>query len=273
MPALAHVAFWLCACTFSAIGLSAQQSDLSLSNNTLSYGPWSYYATNSVRADQCFTINNTANVTFTAGNFIHLGAGTCGTGFHVTGTGGAVFHASIFSCSASPNPAVVGQPVSFNATTPLAGASPFTYSWSGSWGAWNPGNVQNAQFTPGAPGTYVATVTVSDQRNQHSTNSCSVTVGAGPDFTIGVPAGPYYLMSGGSVSGIPVTITPLNGFSSQVTLSAASWPPGLHATFQTNPSQGSTLMTIRADQGTSFLISSSQAAHGTTRIQRATRIS
>jgi hypothetical protein len=79
---------------------------------------------------------------------------------------------------------------------------------------------------------------------------------AAPDFTIGVPSGPYYLMSGGSVGNIPVTITSVNGFSSQVTLSAASWPSGLHATFQTNPSQGSTIMTIRADPGTNAQIDS-----------------
>jgi len=55
------------------------------------------------------------------------------------------------------------------------------------------------------------------------------------------------------VSGIPVTISPLNGFSSPVRLTwtnTSSWPAGLTASFGQNPATGTTTISVASSEET-----------------------
>lgn len=75
------------------------------------------------------------------------------------------------SCSASPDPATVGQTATFSAT-PSGGSAPYSYSWSGAVF----GNTQTVTFQPASPGyPYTTTVVVTDARNASASSSCSVT--------------------------------------------------------------------------------------------------
>jgi hypothetical protein len=80
-------------------------------------------------------------------------------------------------------------------------------------------------------------------------NFTSVTA---PDFTITVSP-PQTMPSGQLLSAIPVTITPLNGFSSPVDFTwtnTSSWPTDLTANFTQNPATGSTNVSIGSSERT-----------------------
>src|SRR5260370_7031052 len=68
---LPHVALWFCACNFFAISLFSQGSNLPLSNNT-NLASGTYQAGNSITAGPSLVIGGSSNVTFNAGNYIHL---------------------------------------------------------------------------------------------------------------------------------------------------------------------------------------------------------
>ncbi|HLI86673.1 MAG TPA: putative Ig domain-containing protein [Bryobacteraceae bacterium] len=77
------------------------------------------------------------------------------------------------SCSATPNPAVTGQTVTFTAN-PSGGAPPYTYQWSGV-----SGSGQAASLTPATAGTYIGYVTLTDSQGRSASNSCTVSVQPG----------------------------------------------------------------------------------------------
>jgi len=99
-----------------------------------------------------------------------------------------------------------------------------------------------------------------------SANFTSLTA---PDFTITVSP-PQSMPSGQLVTAIPVTITPLNGFSSPVNFTwtnTATWPTDLTASFTQNPAIGATNVSIGSSERTPsghYSLQFSAAAAGNT---------
>ena len=72
----------------------------------------------------------------------------------------------------------------------------------------------------------------------------------------GTPASPGFALNGSAVTAnagssgtSKVAVTPANGFNSPVTLTASGWPSGITGTFGTNPSTGSSIVTINVGVG------------------------
>jgi hypothetical protein len=122
-------------------------------------------------------------------SFADEGGGTLGLSWpaYLVGTAGGVSHSvnidlkigapvstPSVSCSASPNPAPTGQPVTFSAS-PSGGTPPYSYSWAGEAS----GGGQTASFTPATTGAYTAYITVMDSANRTASNSCTVSVQPG----------------------------------------------------------------------------------------------
>jgi hypothetical protein len=82
------------------------------------------------------------------------------------------------TCAGYPNPATVGQPVTY-AAYPSGGTPNYTYSWSGAAS----GTGSTSAFTPSAAQIYTANLTVKDSNNNTASTSCSVTAQAGLAFT------------------------------------------------------------------------------------------
>jgi PKD domain len=150
------------------------------------------------------------------------------------------------ACSASPITAVVGQSVTFQANP--SGGTGYTYSWSGSPGTWtpSPSNSQAPSYQFSAAGSYTATVTVRDNLNRQAQGSCPVTL---QDFSVSAPSQQYSVLPGGNTQ-VPVTITAMNGFNSQVMLNYASWPQGFSASFNPDPASGSSSLIVSVAPGT-----------------------
>ena len=66
-----------------------------------------------------------------------------------------------------------------------------------------------------------------------------------PDFSLSAAAGSVGVAQGAS-AGTSVTVTPANGFTGSVTLSASGLPSGVTAAFGTNPTTGSSTLTFTA---------------------------
>ena len=77
------------------------------------------------------------------------------------------------SASASPNPAMVGQQVSFSCTA-TGGIQPYSYSWT--FGDGNTGTGANPIHTYSTAGGMVATCTVKDQVGTSASGSTTVIV-------------------------------------------------------------------------------------------------
>src|SRR6267378_5605754 len=123
---LPHVALWFCACNFFAISLFSQGSNVTLSNNpNLASG--TYQAGNSITAGPALVIGGSSNVTFNAGNYIHLEPG-------FQAAAGSYFHASIVVftspsiTTASLSNGVAGTPYTTASLTASLGVTPYTWS-------------------------------------------------------------------------------------------------------------------------------------------------
>ncbi len=73
----------------------------------------------------------------------------------------------------------------------------------------------------------------------------TVTATPAPTYTVGTSAMSLTLTQGNSGSST-ITVTPQNGFTGSVTLGTAALPSGVSATFGTNPTTGSSLLTVTA---------------------------
>jgi hypothetical protein len=138
-----------------------------------------------------------------------------------------------------------GQSVFFSGKGTDPNGTVSAYSWIFPGG--NPSTSSLA--TPGnviydAPGTFVATLTVTDNAGVTDPHppSRTVTVNPAPDFRISLTPSSQSVVQGASTS-YAATITPLNGFSGTVNFSVSGLPPGA------SPFAPSTI----AGQGTSTL--------------------
>ena len=142
--------------------------------------------------------------------------------------------------SASPSPAVPGQPVTLTATvTPPPTGSPSGtvsfYNGATLLGAGTPSVTGVATFTTGSLpiGADIITAVYSGNAGFATSTSIALTVTVSDTvtYTISASTTPFVLQQGGSVS-IPVTVPPIGGaYNSVVTMSVSGLPPGATATF------------------------------------------
>jgi hypothetical protein len=105
------------------------------------------------------------------------------------------------------------------------------------------GDICNAQ-----QGTYVANGTsyIVQLEFSNSANNCvNFPVVAGPNFSLSASPSSLSVTQGSSGSST-ITVTPSGGFTGSVTLSTSALPAGVTASFGTNPTTGSSVLTFTA---------------------------
>jgi hypothetical protein len=91
-----------------------------------------------------------------------------------------------------------------------------------------------------------ATVTITGTSGSLTeTTTLSVTVTPAPSYTLSASPGSVSIMQGGQGTST-ISITPADGFSGSVTLSAAGLPSGVTAAFSPNPATSSSTLTLTA---------------------------
>ncbi len=139
-----------------------------------------------------------------------------------------------------------GQSVSFAGTGNAPGGSIASYDWVFPGGspstssAASPGNVTFA-----TAGTYVASLTVTDNSGRTDPNPPTRTITVVPAFSLSAsPAS--QTVAAGSATSFSVTVTPGSGFSGTVSFSSSGAPSGVTATFNptTVTTSGSTTLNI-----------------------------
>ncbi len=105
------------------------------------------------------------------------------------------------------------------------------------------------------PGTYPFTITGTSGSTTHSVQASlvvqSVPTGPPADFSISVSPSSRTVIPP-ATSTFTVSITPSNGFSGPVTLSASGFPAGMSGSFATNPVTSSTTFTVTSASGIPF---------------------
>jgi hypothetical protein len=114
-------------------------------------------------------------------------------------------------------------------TNPTTGTSLLTLTASGSATVGGPMTVT----ITGTSGSLVQTTTV------------SLTVTAAPNFTLSAAPGTVSIAQGGNGTST-ITVNPTNGFAGNVNLAASGLPSGVMAGFGTNPTTGTSLLTLTA---------------------------
>jgi hypothetical protein len=100
-----------------------------------------------------------------------------------------------------------------------------------------------------APGTYPLTITGTGPGSTHTTSVSLVVNAAAPDFTLATSPASQSVVQGRSAS-YSVSITPVNGFAGQVSLSVGGLPSGASATFSPNPSGSSSTLSVSTSLST-----------------------
>jgi lysophospholipase L1-like esterase len=197
--------------------------------------------------------NVTINVAATAGNAVVSGlffapvGGAPPPSFTLSSTAGAANAGSTGSSTITVNPTN-----GFNSPVTLA-ASGWPAGITGTFGT-NPATASSSvTISVGssvAPGLYSLAVNGTSGTLTASTNiPFTVTTASPPSFILGATSS---IVSAGSAGTSTVTITPVNGFNSAVTLATSNWPAGITATFNTNPAttSSSVLINVAANVGT-----------------------
>lgn len=228
----ARAAFWIFACGLFGLSGTAQAqlpANLNLPNTTITSGSSTYQATNSITANNGFTVSGSASVTFLAGSSIVLGPGFQAT----AGSAAITFQASISAATPAPTLTSVSPPsgtqgtavnVTLGGTNFVSGGS--TVSTSNSGIAVSNVTVVNAtQIT--------ATFTIASGAATGASNVTVTTSGgttAAVTFTVQAAATQYYLTTAVSPSG-GGTITPACG-------SGCLYSSGSAVTVTATPSSG-----------------------------------
>jgi hypothetical protein len=100
----------------------------------------------------------------------------------------------------------------------------------------------------GQQGSYVAngtTYTVQLEFSNAANNCVNFPAATSPDFSLSASPASLTITQGTSGTST-ITVTPLNGFTGSVTLSASGLPAGVTAGFGTNPTTGSSVLTLTA---------------------------
>jgi hypothetical protein len=203
-------------------------------------------------------------LTLTAGATASTGA----TKVTITGTSGTLTASTTFSLtvnakpgftlSASASPVSVTQGSSATDTLTVTGAGGFTGSVTLA-ASGLPSGVTAAFATNPTTGSSVLTLTASataatgtstvtvtgTSGNLTASTTFSLTVSAPPSFTLS-PSASSVSVTQGSSSTDTLTVTGAGGFTGSVTLAASGLPSGVTAAFATNPTTGSSVLTLTA---------------------------
>jgi len=172
------------------------------------------------------------------------------------GNGSSTFSTAIISGSAqtvalSASGQPTGVAVSFNPTSVTAGASSkMTVSVGAST----------------ATGNYTITVTGTGTSATHTTTVSLAVTAPTPDFTLGASPTSQTITRGG-VATYTVSIAPLNGFNSSVSLSVSGLPNRSSASFSPNPATSSSTLTVTTSRPThagTFLLTITGTSGGIT---------
>jgi len=165
-----------------------------------------------------------------------------------------------FSLSASPSSLTVTQGSSGNSTITVTPSGGFTGSVSLSTSALPSGVTASfgtnpttgtsvVTFTASATattGTTSVTITGTSGTLSHTTSiSLTVNATATPNFSLSASPSSLTVKQGTSGSST-ITVTPSGGFTGSVTLSNSALPSGVTASFGTNPTTGSSVLTFTA---------------------------
>jgi PKD domain/Domain of unknown function (DUF1929) len=141
-----------------------------------------------------------------------------------------------------------GQSVSYSGTGSDPDGTINAYSWSFPGGNPSSSNLANpGSVTYSTPGTYVTTLTVTDNAGLTDPNppSRNITVNPAPDFDMSATPSSQIVVQTTSTS-YSVTVSSLNGFSGTVSLSVSGLPSDATASFS-NPlvtGSGSSTLTV-----------------------------
>ena len=195
----------------------------------------------------------------------------------VTGTAGAVtastgvaleVNAPGFTVAASPATLNLEPGQSTSTTVTVANYAGFSGNVNLAIASTLPTGVTAAWTPSPTTGTSVLTLTASSSATPNlryiatftgysgdltATNTVALNMG-GPDFFLGISPQPSNIVQGGSATST-VTVLPVGGFASPVTLAALQLPPGVTATFNPVTTSGTSTLTMTAS-GTAPLATS-----------------
>ncbi|HEV2963028.1 MAG TPA: hypothetical protein VG649_14460, partial [Candidatus Angelobacter sp.] len=210
----------------------------------------------------------TSSLTLTASSTATTGTATV----TITGASGSLSHTTTvtltvnaaavpnFSLSASPTSVSVTQGGSGTSTITVSPVNGFTGSVSlsasglpsGVTASFNPGSTTTSStvtFTASSTattGTATVTITGTSGTLTHSTTiSLTVNAVAAPDFSLSASPASVSINQGGSGTST-ITVTPVNGFNSSVSLSASGLPSGVTASFNPASTTGTSTLTLTA---------------------------
>ena len=207
---------------------------------------------------------STSSLTLTASATAATGTSTV----TITGTSGSLTDTTTitltvtppptFTLSASPNAVTLIQGSQATSTIAINGANGFNGSVSltasglpsGVTAAFSPNpatSTSTLTLTATAKAaTGNATITITGTSGSlTATTTISLTVAPPPSFTIAANPATLSVVQGNQVTST-ITITPVNGFNSSVTLAASGLPSGVTAAFTPNPATSTSTLTLTA---------------------------
>jgi hypothetical protein len=239
--------------TITITPLNGFSGSVTLSASGLPNGVTAAFSPNPATSSSTLTL--TASATAATGTATVTITGTSGT---LTETTMLSLTVPSFSLSASPNAVTITQGSQGTSTitiTPLNG-----FSGSVTLSATGLPNGVTAAFSPNpatssstltltasaTTATGTATVTITGTSGTLTeTTTLSLTVNLAPSFSLSASPNAVTITQG-SQGTSTITITPLNGFSGSVTLSASGLPNGVTAAFSSNPTTGTSTLTLTA---------------------------
>jgi hypothetical protein len=244
------------ASTITVTPLNGFSGSVSLSASGLPSGVTAAFGTNPT--------NTTSTMTLTATSTATTGTVTV----TITGASGSLTNPASISLTvkAAPNFALSASPSSLSVTQGAKGTSKITVTPQNGFGGGvslsasglpsgvtaafsvNPATTASTLTltASGTATTGTVTVTIAGTSGSLTHNATiSLTVNAAPNFAL--TASPSSLtIARGTKGTSTVTITPQNGFTGKVTLSASGLPSGVTAGFSTNPATATSTLTLTA---------------------------
>ncbi len=204
------------------------------------------------------TLTLTASATAATGTVTVTITGTSGTLTNTTVLSLSVNTLKTFSLSASPNAVTITQGSQGTSTISITPSNGFSGSVtlsasglpSGVTAAFSPNPATSSSTltltasVTAATGTATVTIT-GTSGSLTQTTTISLTVTPAPSFTLSANPSSVSIVQG-SQGTSTISITPSNGFSGSVTLSASGLPGGVTAAFSPNPATSSSTLTLTA---------------------------
>jgi subtilase family serine protease len=241
--------------TIAVTGQNGFTGSVTLAATGLSSGVTAAFATNPTTGSSVLTL--TASSTATVGTATVTITGTSGSLTASTTVALTINPAPSFTLSDSPGSLTVVQGKSGTSTVTVTAVNGFTGSVTLA-ASGLPSGVTAAFGTNPTTGSSVLTLTASSTAtvgtatitikgtsgSLTATTTLSLTIPA-PSFTLTDSPGSLTVVQGKSGTST-VTVTAVNGFTGSVTLAASGLPSGVTAAFGTNPTTGSSVLTLTA---------------------------